>query len=222
MSEQVVPFYVMCDESYSMTDHMDTLNAGLRGLHHAITNDHRVASKIRFCLIGFSSTPNVLVPLSRMAEVTEITGLAAKAATNFGAAFTLLRHVIEEDVERLNNSAYTVNRPVVFFLSDGQPTDPASWRAAYDRLTDQNWPARPHIIAFGIGDADARTIRSVGTFKAFMSNSGVNPDAAVQEFAKVLTDCMVMSGRSATDGDFFPKIPESTPGFSVAYAGKGL
>jgi uncharacterized protein YegL len=199
MSEHVLPCYVVCDESYSMADHLDTLNAGIRGLHHAVTTDRRVADKIRFCLIGFSGMANVLVPLTKLTEVTEITGLTARAASNFGAVFTLLRDTIENDVEALNCRAHTVYRPVVLFLSDGLPTDPASWRAAHDRLTDHNWPARPHIIAFGIGDADPRTIRTVGTFKAFMGHSGMTPGAAVREFAELLTSSIVMSGRSVPE-----------------------
>lgn len=219
MPEHVLPFYVVCDESYSMADHLDTLNAGLRELHHAVATDHRVADKIRLCLIGFSSTASVLMPLSRLTELTELTALTATASTNFGAAFTLLRHTISNDVEALNGSAHTVYRPVVFFLSDGQPTDPASWKAAHDRLTEREWPARPHIIAFGIGDADPQTIRRVGTFKAFMSHSGMTPGAAAREFATVLTSSIVMSGRSALElHDLPPRVPQQTPGFAAIHA----
>lgn len=222
MSEHVLPFYVVCDESYSMADHLDTLNAELRGLHHAVMTDHQVAARSWLCLIGFSRTARVLTPLSRLAELTEITGLTAGAATNYSAAFALLRDTIESDVDVLNSQAHTVYRPVVFFLSDGQPTDPASWRAAHARLVDRSWPARPHIIAFGIGDADPRTIRVVGTFKAFMSQDGMTPGKAIREFASTLTSSIVMSGRSTAQAqEMGPHIPEQASGFTPIYASHG-
>ena len=87
-------------------------------------------------------------------------------------------------------------RPAVFFLSDGHPTDPATWPAAYERLVDPDWPPRPNIIAFGIGDADAATIGRIGTFQAFMSQGGVSPAAALHGFARALTTSVV---RSADD-----------------------
>lgn len=218
MSEHVLPFYVVCDESYSMVEHLDTLNAGVRDLHHVATTDRRVAGKVRLCLMGFSGAANVLVPLSKPTELTQITGMTAKAATNFGAAFALLRETIESDVRAMNTAAHVVYRPVVFFLSDGLPTDPASWRAAHDRLTENSWPARPHIIAFGIGDADAQTIKRVGTFKTFMSDSGMTPGAVVRKFAKELTTSIVMSDNSDSRADII--FPEASAGLATAYAGQ--
>jgi uncharacterized protein YegL len=199
MPEHVLPFYLVCDESYSMTAHLDTLNGFLRGLYEAVTTDRRVADKSRLCLIGFSGTAKVLMPLSRPQEVTELTGLTARATSNFGAAFTLLRQTISQDVETLNAMAHVVYRPVVFFLSDGQPTDPASWRAAYDRLIDEGWPARPRMVAFGIGDADPVTIRRIGTFKTYLDHSDMTPGAVVRKLVHILTSSIVMSGKSTSE-----------------------
>ncbi|MGQ0838098.1 vWA domain-containing protein [Actinokineospora sp.] len=210
MSERVLPFYAACDESYSMADHMDTVNAGLRELRRAVCTDPAVTGTTRFCLIGFAGSAKVLVPLSRLGDVTEMTGLSARAATNFGSAFTLLRDTIERDVATLTAASYQVYQPTVFFLSDGQPTDPALWPAAHARLTDPDWPAHPKIIAFGIGDADAATIGRIGTFKAYMSDSGITPGQAVREFAKALTTSVVASG---CDGEQV-RVPARISGFS--------
>jgi len=198
VSEHVLPFYLLCDESYSMTDHLDKMNACVRELCKAIATDRQVASKSRLCLIGFSSTANVLVPLSRLTELREITGLTATAATNYGAAFTRLREVISSDVEALNASDHVVYRPVVFVLSDGLPTDPASWRAAHDRLVDRDWPARPHIVAIGIGDADTGTLKSISTFRTYLNTGGVTAGAALRKLNEVLTSSIVLSGKSPT------------------------
>ena len=220
-SDQILPFYVVCDESFSMTDHIDALNEGLRELHLAVGTDPVVANKTRFCLIGFSGSVEILLPLSQLSDITEISGLSAKTSTNFGTAFRVLRDTIERDVDQLKQASYEVCRPAVFFLSDGQPTDPATWPDAFAALTDSSFFARPNMIAFGIGDADPTTIGRVGTFKAFMIQDGVRPGAALHEFASALTRSMVRTGMSASDGEIAPHLPDRIAGFTVLRADRG-
>lgn len=214
MPEQILPFYVVCDQSYSMADHIDALNDALAELHRAVGTDPVVADKTRFCLIGFSGGAEVLQPLCRLSDVVEIVGLTTQAGTSFGGAFTLLRETIERDVELLKADAHRVYRPAVFFLSDGHPTDPATWPDAYDLLRDPGWAPRPNIIAFGIGDADASTIGRIGTFQAFMSTGGVSPGTALHSFARTLTTSVVRSGGLTGEGDLVLQVPDSVPGFT--------
>jgi uncharacterized protein YegL len=212
MPEQILPFYVVCDQSYSMADHLDALNDGLAQLHAAVGTDPVVADITRLCLIGFSGSAKVLQPLCRPSDVIGLTDLTTEAATSFGEAFRVLRDTIESDVDELKAASHKVFRPAVFFLSDGHPTDPASWPAAYARLVDPDWHARPNIIAFGIGDADASTIGRIGTFQAFMSHGGVSPAAALHGFARALTTSVV---RSADDGEMALRVPSRIDGFTT-------
>jgi uncharacterized protein YegL len=215
MPEQILPFYVVCDQSYSMADHLDALNDGLAQLHRAVGTDPVVADKTRFCLIGFAGEAEILQPLCRLSDVVDIVGLTTQAGTSFGEAFTLLRQTIEHDVDQLKADAHRVYRPAVFFLSDGHPTDPATWPDAYDRLVDPDWPARPNIISFGIGDADADTIGRIGTFQAFMSQGGVSPGNALHGFARTLTTSVVRSGGISPDGDLVLQVPDRVAGFTA-------
>jgi uncharacterized protein YegL len=212
MPEQILPFYVLCDQSYSMTDHLEALNTGLSQLHDAVGTDPAVAGKTRFCLIGFAGTAEVLQPLCSPVDGVRPVGLATQAGTNFGEAFSLVRATIEEDVAALKADAHQVYRPAVFFLSDGHPTDPAAWPGAYERLVDPDWAARPNIIAFGIGDADATTIGRIGTFQAFMSQGGVSPAAALHGFARALTASVVQSGG---DAELLLRVPTQVSGFTA-------
>lgn len=216
MSEQVLPFYVVCDESYSMENDIPDMNRYLAELHHAVGTDPVVSDKTRFCVIGFSATAEVVLPLSELSELEEMPGLEAKSATSYIAAFELLRDTIDGDVAMLKGDGHRVYRPAVFFLSDGMPTDEADWAASHQRLTDQAWALHPNIVAFGIrGEADQDTIRRVATFKAFMVNAGVSPSAALHEFAKALTKSIVKSGASVAQGDQVTlQVPEKIEGFT--------
>lgn len=185
-SKHVLPFYVVCDVSYSMMDHIDAVNDSLRDLYRAIGSDPAVAESIRFCLIGFSESAEVVVPLTRLGEIAELSSLSIRAASNFGAAFTFLRGAIAHDVQVLTAGSHRICRPAVFFLSDGQPTDPSTWPASFAALTDAAWSARPNMIAYGIGDADPVTIGRIGTFRAFLQRDGLTPTAALDAVTHLL------------------------------------
>ncbi|HEY2056975.1 MAG TPA: hypothetical protein VGH57_01280 [Amycolatopsis sp.] len=194
MPDRVMPFYVVCDESYSMADHIGTLNDRLGELHDAVAAEPDVAGGARLCVIGFSGAARIVTPLSPLSRSAGARARPTGAESNFGSAFALLRRTIQSDVEALLAESFEVCRPLVFFLSDGQPTDPAIWPSVHADLTTADWPGAPRMVAFGIGDADAATIGRVGTYRAFMSAGGVTPAQALHEFAGLLATSLVPAG----------------------------
>ncbi|MFF7853202.1 VWA domain-containing protein [Streptomyces sp. NPDC007904] len=213
---QILPFYLVCDESGSMAGGgVDAINSALPDLHHEISTNPSVADKTRFALIGFSTQASVLQPLADLSELTQLPSLSAGGVTSFGAAFRLLKDTIEKDVAALKAEGHDVYRPVVFFLSDGIPTD-EGWRTALNDLNAFRYA--PKIIAFGISDADAATITEVANFKAFIQqNDSVSPAVALREFASSLTRSIVSSATSmaAQGGEGFQlQVDEQVPGFT--------
>jgi uncharacterized protein YegL len=216
VSEQVLPFYLVCDESASMTGQpIDAINESLPELHEEISTNPVVADKTRFSLIGFSDTAEVILELSDLSDVESMPGVAAKGTTSYGAAFRLLRQQIEKDVAMLKGDGHRVFRPVVFFLSDGQPTD-NDWRDAFAELTEESFSMRPNIVAFGLGDVDEDTVRSVATFRAFVADGTLTPAMALREFASSLTKSIVRSGTSDNrEGRMTVVVEEQVPGFTT-------
>ncbi|HZG04310.1 MAG TPA: VWA domain-containing protein [Streptomyces sp.] len=216
---QILPFYLVCDESGSMSgEPIDAINGALPALHQEISTNPTVADKTRFALIGFSDDAKVLQPLVDLSELEELPALAAGGVTSYGHAFRTLRQCVESDVAALKAEGHEVYRPVVFFLSDGVPTDPG-WEQALKDLTSSRYC--PKIIAFGIGAADTATISQVANFRAFMQNqdgTSVSPAAALREFAASLTRSIVRSASSiSADGSsgFTLAVDENVPGFST-------
>lgn len=214
---QILPFYAVCDESGSMAgpDGVGAINAALPDLHHEISTNPSVADKIRFALIGFSTQASVLQPLADLSELTQLPSLSAGGVTSFGAVFRLLKDTIEKDVAALKAEGHDVYRPVVFFLSDGIPTD-EGWRTALNDLNQFRYA--PKIIAFGINDADAATITEVANYKAFLQqDEAISPAVALREFASSLTRSIVRSATSmaAQGGEGFQlQVDEQVPGFT--------
>jgi Uncharacterized protein encoded in toxicity protection region of plasmid R478, contains von Willebrand factor (vWF) domain len=214
---QILPFYLLCDESGSMIgEPIDAINGALPDLHHEISTNPTVADKTRFCLIGFSDTATVLQPLVDLSDIDSVPALAAGGLTSYGDAFRTLLRCVEADVAGLKAEGHEVYRPVVFFLSDGIPTDP-DWDQAYKEVTQSRFC--PKIIAFGIGEAQESTIARVANFRAFMQkDSSVSPAQALREFASSLTRSIVRSaGSIGADGGngFTLAVDDTVPGFSL-------
>jgi uncharacterized protein YegL len=220
VSQQILPFYLLCDESGSMSGvPIDSINQSLPGLHQEIGGNPVVADKTRFCMIGFSDKAEILLPLSDMSTVTAVPALKASGGTDYGRAFDKLRETINDDVNTLKAQGHQVYRPAVFFLSDGFPND--NWHSSYHALVDPAWRPHPNILAFGFGQADASVIQQVATAKAFMANGTLGPGEALREFAKSLIRSIVNSATSAASdpsGGATLSMPDNVPGFTTISA----
>ncbi|MBW8485532.1 vWA domain-containing protein [Actinomadura parmotrematis] len=232
MSEQVLPFYLVCDESYSMTtadpatgrSPIDDINAQIPTIYQEIASNPIVADRARLGIIGFSSTAEVLQPLADLNDVQTLPQISGRSATSYAAAFDLLRRTIDDDVRALKQAGHVPYRPTVFFLTDGLPTDPADWPRAHQRLTDPGFRARPHILAFGFGgldaanEADTKVLRQIATFRAFVAKSDISPSEALSEFAKQLLNSIVQSAvasASKADGGATLSFPQQAAGYAT-------
>ncbi len=201
--QQVLPFYILCDESMSMEGaKLDAVNQGLPKLHQAVASDPIVNDKVRVGVISFSDTAEELVPLTKLSDLTQMPGLVSKGGTSYTAAFTVAKSAIDRDVANLKSSGLQVLRPVIFFISDGEPTSP-DWPTAHAALTGPSNPYAPHILSFGITGAVGQVIKDVATdIKrmgkrfAWLADDGTDPGAVVKEIISKLVATVVSSGRN--------------------------
>ncbi|MEQ0560565.1 hypothetical protein ABJI51_15875 [Amycolatopsis sp. NEAU-NG30] len=197
MGSDVLPCYVACDVSLSMADHIEELNTGLREFRGAVHADASVAGRVLCSVVGFAEEPERVHRLYGPGEVAELPAPGARAGSNFGPVFTFLRTVIDEDVRLLELHRVKVHRPLVFFLSDGQPTDPVTWPAAYASLTDPAWRRCPRVVAFGVGDADQEALSRIGTFRTYLGRDGVRMGTAlIASVMHVLSTSRPPAGRT--------------------------
>lgn len=215
---QLLPIYVLADESASMQSLIGELNAGLASLHAALLAEPMAAAKVRFSILGFSDTTVLRLHLVDLRRAAHLPTLHPRAATSYGAAFHALLQQIPADVTHLKSQNYAVHRPAVFFLSDGQPSDGSQWLPIHAQLIDrQRTLGAPNIIACGIGAAEAKTILRVATSPeyAFVSIHGADIGQAIAKFCAALTKSVVQSGRSMGDGTA-ELVVERPEGFRMA------
>jgi uncharacterized protein YegL len=219
MNDQLVlPFYLLADVSYSMTektDHgdgpapLDNLNKVILSVKDALDSDPILSDKIRFSLIDFSDEARTQIPLCDLMKVdsASIPVLTGRGGTSFAVAFNALRQQIDSDVRQLKADGHKVHRPAVFFLTDGEPTDSESeWQQAFAELTSPTFKARPNVIPFGVGDARKdlldQLVYPVGKMRSFITREDANPATAIRSMAKILISSVIASANSiSADGD---------------------
>ncbi|WNE96483.1 hypothetical protein PS467_14635 [Streptomyces luomodiensis] len=200
----LLPAYVLADESASMGPYTAELSNGLISLCEGLRAEPMIAAKLRLAVLGFSDDVQVRLAIADMRTETSLPQVAIRGLTSYQAAFDDLLDRIPADVQWLRGEGYKVHRPVVFFLSDGQPTDGNSWRKPHATLTDRSLtPTAPNIVACGIGDAQARTMVEVATRPefAFVARPGTDIGQAVAEFFHALTASLVASGQALNSGN---------------------
>ncbi|MGW4243820.1 vWA domain-containing protein [Nocardia sp. NPDC004722] len=196
----VLPVYFVADESYSMSDDIDDLNSGLASLVDALQMASMAAAKVRFCVVGFSDTAVCHLDPTDLRHLDIMPRLSARGSTSFAAAFAALTDRIPTDIANLKADGYLVNRPAVFFLTDGAPNSGDPWQAEHARLT--GFAARPNILAFGIGRANAEVIKQVATDPryAFIAAAGTDTGLAISTFITALTQSVINSGQALASG----------------------
>jgi uncharacterized protein YegL len=216
---KILPVYFVPDESASMTPSMGEINKSLEMLHDTIHDHPQAAEIVRLSIVGFSDGTIEHLHLAQLLNIAEMPKLKARSSTCYAAAFSDLRKRIELDIEQLKSEGYLVHRPVVFFLSDGQPTDDSStWREALRQLKSSEFKFRPNIIAFGFRDAVASIILEVASHQdyAFITAKGADSGIALAEFFQSLTQSLVESGQALAEGRTPPPFVKPD-GYKFAY-----
>lgn len=215
---KVLPIYFVPDESGSMAPNVGDLNEGLKALHDTMHENPQAADMIRFSIIGFSDSAIEHLRLADLRDLQTMPTLAARNGTSYAAVFRDLRNRIQLDVQELRSKGYLVHRPAIFFLSDGQPTNPESeWQDALRELRSEEFKYRPNIMAFGFRDAVPQVLLQVASKDefAYIAAQSADTGAALIKFFESLTRSVVDSGRALAEGR--AELPFDKPeGFTLA------
>jgi uncharacterized protein YegL len=201
----VMPFYLICDVSWSMSGDMAALNDGVERLRRAIVSQPVVDDVAQICIMTFSDTARVLMPLGRMSE-KPVPKLSVEGGTVYGAAFRYLAQTIGQDTANLKQQRLKVYRPCAFFLTDGEPND-RDWHQTftstltYDRATGQGMKAHPIFVPFGFRQAPENVLKQLayprGSGKWYHSkNTAI--EHVIAGILDIIMKTVVTAGRTAS------------------------
>jgi uncharacterized protein YegL len=218
----IMPFYLVCDVSSSMTGDMPALNEGIRKLRRAIVAQPQVDDVAQIGIIAFSSSAQVVLPLAQMSE-EQMPTLRSGGATEYGSSFRLLAQTIQQDIARLKSQRLKVYRPCAFFLTDGQPTD-RSWLQSfsstltYDKANGTGMRGHPLFIPFGFRSASEDVLKKLAyppeKGKWFHTKTH-NIEEALTGILGVIMNSVISSGLSATAGSPTIALPAPSPASGI-------
>ena len=196
---QVLPFYIVCDESSSMAGaSIQAVNDGIVELFDEINADPIVDAKVRVGIVAFNDTARVLFPLTQLSDVTQIPVCVARGSPSYAAAFRLLKTQLETDVSSLRQQ-FNVHRPCVFFMSDGAPNN-ENWRDELNKLVDANFKFSPNIVSFGVAGAEKTVIAEVAHWGSKTGTKTIVASAKSNQAAFQITDGATIGGNGPSGG----------------------
>lgn len=191
--QKILPVFLVIDTSWSMAgDRLDAAQTMAPALIDVCLEDPTVRDKVRVELIEFNASANVVVPAAKASDVRTIPVLNAAGGTAYSSAFTLLRQRTEEVCHELRADGFKVLRPVVFFISDGEPTDSDRDRDhAFTELTDPGYGYRPNICMFGVGEAHQESITAYRAGKGVAVHIPGDAAQALSAIVPVITESVL-------------------------------
>lgn len=183
-----LPVFVMVDVSESMAGGaIVAMHNGLQILHQALMKDPQVIEIGAISIISFGAKAQVEVPLESVLDI-RIPSLDLSSGTSLGAAFETLTNEIDSKVTKTTHEVRGDYKPVIFLITDGQPTD--NWRKGYSKFR-KHYPSLT-IHAVGCGDDVDFSV-----LKEITPNTYMLKDMSAESFGK-LFQCVTASVRSVT------------------------
>lgn len=161
----VMPFYLICDISGSMSRHMKELNRSLNELFSSIARNPIIDDTVMVSVITFDHNAQVAVPLSAPSEGS-VPELRSAGGTSYAAAWACYATAVAEDYDALKAEGAQFFRPCVFFLTDGDDLG-SNWQEVFQAYLGRDFdtgvgnPMYPFVVSFGFGDASIESLSAL-------------------------------------------------------------
>jgi uncharacterized protein YegL len=144
-----LPVILALDVSGSMSgDKINSLNVAVREVIKSFAEEEDVRAEIHVAVVTFGAAGHnaeLHLPLTPARKIETINDMQAVGMTPMGAAFTLIREMVE-DKNIISSRAYT---PTLVLVSDGAPND--EWTTPLQSLLNSDRAKKAVRLAMGIG-----------------------------------------------------------------------
>jgi uncharacterized protein YegL len=190
-----LPVYLLLDTSESMAGPaIEAVAQGVATLVKELRTNPLALETAYLSVITFSKDAQQLVPLSELMSF-QPPKLRVRPGTALGAALRTLTECLQRDVKKTTVTTKGDYKPLVFILTDGQPTD--NWEQAADAVKQVGRPKMANVFAIGCGpDVDTDVLYRITDTVLVMPN--LTPEAIRKAF--VWLSASVQTVSSKVDG----------------------
>lgn len=142
-----LPVYLLLDTSGSMVgEPIESVKNGVQVLLSSLRQDPHALETAYISVITFNSSAQQLIPLTEIATF-QVPNFNASGTTALGEALSLTARCIEREVKKSTHEVKGDWKPLVFIMTDGEPTDD------FERgLRDFNLVSKGIVVACAVGD----------------------------------------------------------------------
>jgi uncharacterized protein YegL len=159
MSHRKLPVYLVIDVSESMAGPaIEIVKLSVIKLVTELKQDPHALETAYLGVITFAREACQVLPLTEISDV-EVPEFKVRTGTSLGKALHLLNNCLKSEVVKTTAHQKGDYKPLVFLLTDGQPTD--NWREGVAVLAESK-SFSPNITCIGCGpDADVEILRQI-------------------------------------------------------------
>jgi uncharacterized protein YegL len=174
MSTRRLPVYLVIDCSESMAGPaIEAVNKGVNLLVNELRGNPLALETAFLSVITFAKDAKQVVPLTELLQF-QVPKLNVRTGSALGAALRLLLRCLQREIVKSTPTTKGDYKPLVFLLTDGQPTD--DWEPAASAMRTANNPRIANIYAIGCGpDVDPDNLRQITDIVLMMNN--LTPEA---------------------------------------------
>lgn len=144
-----LPIYLLLDCSESMIGPgIEGLRSALAAMLRELRRNPQALESVWLSFITFDGAARQLVPLTPLDEI-QMPSLSIRPGTALGAALRVTTDAIRREVKRTTVDGKGDFRPLIFLITDGQPTD--NWQAAQLLLDTRSGTRPANFYAIGCG-----------------------------------------------------------------------
>jgi len=199
-----LPVYLVLDRSTSMAGApIEAVKEGVKMLVNDLSHEPWAQGMVWMSVITFSDKAEEIIPLTEITNFPEI-NLSAAGMTNMGQALSLLGSCISRDVRTRTLEHRGDYKPVIYLLTDGQPTD-TEWEQAAIELRKKKIES---FVACAAGSAaDENTLKKITETVVRLQDS--TPES-LRQFIRWVSQSVLVKSKSAGTSQVLesPELPE--------------
>lgn len=206
-----LPVYLVLDVSGSMTgEPIEAVRNGIQMLVSGLRGEPQALETAYLSVITFESVAKQVVPLTDLISFQE-PQIQAGGATSLGEALELLANKLDSEIVTATTEEKGDWKPLVFIMTDGQPTD--NWKKGADALKQR----KAVVVACAAGfDADTNVLKQITESVVELKSANQSDIAA---FFKWVTQSVTQQSQKVDTGgeqdDNIGELPPPPPEISV-------